>query len=385
MTKPADLIDVALRLRAIAREDGFIPAAQVRLIGLDEIREAAGARWSAMREKVRAGSLGILTRHAASADVIVPAGDGFLVVLAEGAPGEYQARCNKMREALLSYYLGEDALKTLRPVVTQRSLTVDGFADLMTTGADDHAPTPSAKPGQHLMQVRVFSAAERGVVAHWFCPARLERGERRLAYNPDFILDGTHHDQSYLDLDIALFERALAHLSVLADEKTAVGFTAHASTMHTRKSRESYLSALSHIPHDLRARATVTIAEIEKGAPLISIAEWCTSLRSIVGRVCLDFHYSDHAIASIGGAGAYAAGFHLPIYTGAQKGPRASYTLEQIRFWARGVHNQSMRLAVNGFRDAAFFSQAISAGLDIATSDTLWPFKALDADVARAV
>lgn len=373
MTQSADLLDVALRLRAIARDDGTISAAQVRLIGLDEIRDAAGARWPLIREKVRAGSLAILGRHAAAEDVIVPAGDGFLVILAEGAPGDYQQRCNKMREALLSFYLGEDALKTLRPQVTPRSLTVDGFADLMTTGVAE--TSAAAKPGQHIVQVRVFSAAERAVVAHWFCPARTERGERRLAYNGDFILDGQHHEQTYLDLDIALFERAQAHLSSVADEKIAVGFTVHASTLHTRKGREAYLTALSHAPQDLRARAIVTIAEIEKGAPLISIAEWCTSLRSVVSRVCLDFHYSDHAIASIGGAGAYAAGFHLPIYTGAQKGPRASYTLEQIRFWSRAVHAQSMKLVVNGFRESGFFTQAIGAGLDIATSDTLWPFK----------
>jgi hypothetical protein len=122
----------------------------------------------------------------------------------------------------------------------------------------------------------------------------------------------------------------------------------------------------------LRRRAIITFAEIEKGTPLISIAEWCSSLRAMVGRVCLDLHYTDHAIASIGAAGAWAAGFHLPIYSGAQRGPRAARTLEQLRFWAKSI--RGMRLAVNGFTDPDFLNDACAAGVDIASSDVLWPF-----------
>ncbi len=80
MSSPADMMQIALRLRTLARDDGSIDAAQVRVIGLDEIRAAAGANWPRMRERVRAGSMDILSRHAAPEDVIFPAGDGFLVI-----------------------------------------------------------------------------------------------------------------------------------------------------------------------------------------------------------------------------------------------------------------------------------------------------------------
>jgi hypothetical protein len=377
MSQSADLLEVALRLRAIARDDGCIAAAQVKLIGLEEIQAAAGPRWPRMRERVRAGSIDILSRHAAADDVIVPAGDGFLVILADGEPGATQERCRKMREALLSFYLGEETLKTLRPEVTTRSLTMDGFADLMTTGVASETRPPllvAKSAGGEIAQARVFSARERKIAGHWFYPVRT-RGARRLAYNPEFILDGRHQDQNYLDLDIAVCDYAFSHLSTLdEDSEAAIGFAVHATTMHVRRRREAYLNALSHMPHELRRRAVITIAEIEKGTPMISIAEWCASLRAMTGRISLEFHYSDHAIASISGAGAFVAGFHLPIYSGAQKGPRASNTLEQIRFWSRAVHSQGMRLTVHGFCEPTFFSQAIAAGIDVATSDTLWPF-----------
>jgi hypothetical protein len=90
MSPVTDLMQLALQLRAISRDDGSIDAAQVRLIGLDEIRNAAGDKWPRMRERVRDGSFQILSRFVSSEDVIVPAGDGFLVILAEGAAGMNQ-------------------------------------------------------------------------------------------------------------------------------------------------------------------------------------------------------------------------------------------------------------------------------------------------------
>jgi hypothetical protein len=64
----------------------------------------------------------------------------------------------------------------------------------------------------------------------------------------------------------------------------------------------------------------------------------------------------------------------LPIYSGAQKGARSARTLDQIRFWSRALKSQGMRFSVNGFREPDFVEEARAAGVEIATSDVLWPF-----------
>jgi hypothetical protein len=133
MLAASEFDQIAGRLRSMSRDGGSIEAAQVKVIGLDEIREAAGPRWPRMRERVRQGSLSILSQHTGPDDVIVPAGDGFLIVLAEGPAGDTQRRCQQMSDALLSFYLGEDALKTLRPEVKNRSLNADGLTDLISS------------------------------------------------------------------------------------------------------------------------------------------------------------------------------------------------------------------------------------------------------------
>lgn len=376
MTAGMDLIEVALRLRAIARDDGSIDAAQVKLIGLDEIRLAAGPRWPHLRERVRTGSMDILARHAHAGDVVIPAGDGFLIVLAEGAPGQNQARCQKMREALLAFYLGEDALKTIQPKVTARSLSADGLADLLATGLErdrDVGAQPQTVGSDRIVEAPIFSTRSDSVVGTLICPVRTERGARRVAYNGDFILDGRHQRTSaFVDLDIALARHAAG---VRPAGGAAVGFSVHASTMQQRRTREAYLGALARLDRSFRQRAFISIAEIEKGTPLLSIVEWTTALRSQVGRIGLEFHYTDHAIASIAGTGAWAAGFHLPIYSGAQSGPRAVRTREQIRFWAKSLHSQGMRLSVHGFQEEEFVAQARELGADVVTGDDIWSFR----------
>lgn len=374
MSAGMDLMEVALRLRAIARDDGSIDAAQVKLIGLDEIRLAAGSRWPHLRERVRTGSMDILMRHAHAGDVIVPAGDGFLIVLGEGAPGQNQARCQKMRDALLTFYLGEDALKTLQPRVTARSLSADGLADLLATGLErDRATGAPPMAHERLVEAPIFAAKTNNVVGALISPMRIERGARRLAYNGDFILDGRHQRRgSFADLDIAIAQQAARTRPAGG---AAIGFTVHASTMQHRRTREIYMAALATLERNFCRRAFISIAEIEKGTPLLSIVEWTSALRSHVGRVCLDFHYTDHAIASIAGTGAWAAGFHLPIYSGAQSGPRAARTRDQIRFWANSLHSQGMLLSINGFKEPEFIRQARELGVDAATGDDIWKFK----------
>ncbi|MEJ0061450.1 MAG: hypothetical protein WDM79_18650 [Terricaulis sp.] len=368
------LDQIGHRLREASKVGGSIEAAQVKVIGLEEIRVAAGARWPRMRERVRNGSMSILSQHTGPDDVIVPAGDGYLIILAEGAPGDSQRRCQEMQDALLRFYLGEDALKSLRPDVCGHSLTTESLTSLITESLEaDKAHQAAPAPSQPIGLVPMFVAHEKRIAASVCAPILTERGQRRIAYNPDFIVDGRHpQGLDFLDLDVALLDDALTHAAAPGKPR-AIGLHVHASTMQHRKAREHYLAWMDQAPPEVRGRLFVTIAEIEKGAPLISLAEWSSALRQHVARVWLDFHYSDHAITSVSGSGAWAAGFQLPG-AASSANPRGQRLLDQLTYWKRAMRNQNMRLFVHGFHDQAFFNEAAKLGVDFATSDTLWPF-----------
>lgn len=376
----AEALDqMAGRLRAMSRDNGSIEAAQVKLIGLDEIREAAGARWPRMRERVRSGSLAILSQHCGSDDVIVPAGDGFLIMFADARPGDTQRRCQEMRDALLKFYLGEEALASLRPDVQNRALSAQGLTDLISASVRDNSALVARPLDEEIAIAPVLATHDHKIGAALAAPIARSGRVRRIAHNPDFILDGRHHGGKYdfLELDIAILDAALSHANRLknAGHPLAIGVSVHATTIQTRRYRETYLTWLRGVDAELRRALFISINEIERGTPLMSIGEWCVALRAHVARVSVNLHYTDIAIGSLGGAGIWSAGFHLPTFAGVQCGERAQWLRRQIGFWARSLHNQGMRFAVHGFQDATFLEQARSMGVDMLTSDAHWPFE----------
>lgn len=371
----AEVDHIAERLRDLARDGSSFEAAQVKLIGLDEIREAAGARWPQMRQRVRDGSLLILSRHAGPNDVVLPAGDGFLIIMAESDPERVQARCRAMREALFAFYLGEDALKSLKPEVQARTLNAAGLKHLIA--ARRPAPAPPSEEHHTLALAPAFVVHDKRVGVSICAPVIIERRLKRIGYDPDFLLDGRRQTPAdYLDLDLALLDEAQTQLTAAREtgRLTALGLSVHSSTLQHRKSREHYLAWLERIDTDLRRRLIFVIAEIEKGTPFISIAEWSAALRTQLGHVWLDFHFSDHAITGLNGAGALAAGFQLPGAT-ATGTPRGERMIEQIAFWSRTLRSQGMRFFVSAVPDHAFAAEAARLGVDFAVSDALWPFQ----------
>ncbi len=387
MSLEQDVDQIAGRLRAMSRDGGSIEAAQVRLIGLDEIREAAGARWPRMRGRVRSGSLNILSQHIGPDDVIVPAGDGFLIMLADAKAGDSQRRCQEMRDALLKFYLGEQALASLRPEVQNRSLTAQGLTDLLSSSVRDSSALVARPLEEEIAVAPVLVTHEHKVGAALVAPVARSVHVRRIAHNPDFILDGRHHDgkHDFIELDIAVLDAALSHSNRLrsAGHPIVVGVSVHATTMQARKHRETYLTWLRGVDAELRRTLFISINEVERGTPLMSIGEWCAALRTQVSRVSVNLHYTDHAIGSLGGTGVWAAGFHLPVFAGAQCGERSQGLRRQIAYWGRALHNQGMRFVVHGFQDAAFLDQAHSMGVDLLTSDAHWPFESTGSTVSN--
>ena len=55
------------------------------------------------------GSLKIIAQRIGAQDTVIPCGDGFLVVFADAACAETERCCGEIRDALIRFYLGEEA------------------------------------------------------------------------------------------------------------------------------------------------------------------------------------------------------------------------------------------------------------------------------------
>jgi hypothetical protein len=381
MSQTQEIERLASCVRAAARDGSLIETAQVKLVGLDEVREAAGSRWPRMREHVREGSIKIIAQRIGPEDAVIPCGDGFLVVFADADAAETKVRCRAIRDALIAFYLGEEKLRALRADVAQDTVHASHLAGLV---GEKPPAERLAKQRNDLKLGRfwpVWSARHMGVAAYLCGPAMASEAGRRLAYCANFLDKGAHSATDFLDLDLCLLEQACAS----AEEETsaAIGVTVHASTMQSRRSRTIYLEHLAANASPVQQRMFVTIAEIEPGTPLMSMTEWTRSLKRFFPRVALELHVSDRAISSLASTGAWAAGYHLPG-TRIASSLQARTALNGLDAWCRALRRQGLQPFVGGFQASGFLDLASYCDLAFATGEALWPSRTAPAGLALA-
>jgi hypothetical protein len=367
MVQAAELDRLAARVRSATRDGGLIETAQVKLVGLDEVRKAAGARWPRMREHVREGSLHIITQRIGPDDAVVPCGDGFLVVFADATGDNTTKRCTEINDALIEFYLGQDALRALRANVERDTVSAESLAG-MVSGASvrERRERNDLKLGRFWP---VWSGRHLGVAAYVCAPTIQTETGTRLGYSASYADKGVHTERDYLDLDLCLLEQACAASEVGG---APIGLTVHATTMQTRKSRTIYLEHLAANASPAQQRMFITIAEIEPGTPLLSLTEWVSALRHYFPRVGLDLHHSDRAIAAIASTGAWAAGYHLPTLR-PNSSSQVREALSALDACCRTLRRQGVLPFVNGFQDAAFLDLASYSDVAFATGDKIWP------------
>jgi len=368
MMEAPDIDRLAARVRTAARDGGLIETAQVKLVGLDEVRQAAGERWPRMRAFVREGSLKIIASRVGPEDAVVPCGDGFLVVFADAASAQSEQRCAEIRDALLRFYLGEDALKALRADVQRAAVTPAHLAGIVKAPPRPERQSSGIEVGRFWP---VWSSRQGGVSAFFCAPALdIQETNPRMGYNRDFAQKATHRDADYLDLDLCLLEQAVAAAEQI--EGGIVGVSVHATTLQSRKARTIYLDHVAAHALSARQRMYFGIAEIEPGTPLISLTEWISGLRRTIDRVALELHPSDRALTAIASTGAWAAGYQVSSMQHAS-GAQMRSALGSIHAWCQTLRRQRIQPFMHGFIEPVFFDLANMSDMAFATGPGLWP------------
>jgi hypothetical protein len=369
MNYAADLERLSARVRAAAHDGGLIETAQVKLVGLDEIRIAAGPRWPRMREHVREGSLKIIASRIGAEDAVVACGDGYLVVFADAASEDTKRVCAEIHDALIAFYLGEDALKALRAEVQRESASAASLAGVVADAAEPKH-LKSQRSELNLGRFWPVWSMRLQIVAAHICAPAIERGKApaRIGYAADFLDKANHIIRDYLDLDLCLLEQACA--AAMSPDSTPVGVSVHVTTMQNRRARTTYLTHAAANAANIGQRMFVTIAEIEPGTPLMSLTEWRNELKHTFPRVALDLHHSDRAIGSLAATGAWAAGYHLPHprHSGSAE---VRATLNNLDSWCRALRRQGLQSWISGFADSGLLDLATYSDLALA-SGALW-------------
>ncbi len=361
-------LEAANQLREASRLGRTFESAQVKVIGLDDIRKAAGRTWPMIGARIRENSMKFLQGCLHSEDMVIPAGDGFLIIYAEEAGRDFESETNTLRDALNGFFLGEAETARLRAEITHRRVDSGGLVQLM----GDASQAPEAKEHEFSF-VPVWNARQEAVTGYWLAPFYRAGGQRFFGYDQAWAETGEHSGANYLSMDMAIVARAAeeAERSLETGRRCLIGYSVHASTMRFRRRRDKYLASLYAMPKELKPYLVGRVAEVEPGTPMTSIAEWVHRLRPVSGRVTLQLHESDRLLKGLDSTTAFTVCFTL---TARQHDPagRENYK-RHIARWKSVLSRQGLKLRLDNLTDHDLLETALAQKVDFFTSDVIWP------------
>jgi hypothetical protein len=359
------LADITQRLRE-THADRTFDVAQMHLINLPEIINAAGRNWPKLKDKLRADSVKFLKACLEEDDLVIPAGDGFLIDFARGEPAEVKLRGDELRDVLLEFYRGQEEFKNLGISVAHRQIAAKEIGAMFAP-----PPPPSAGADTHACVFAPVWSARAQLIASYFCVPM--RGARA-GYDEGYAEEARHARRDYVALDLRLLDLAQAALESYSpdDVHPIIGISVHATTMQHRGARGAFLDRLAKISPELMKHVIVSIAEIEPGAPLINLADWSGMLRARAQHVLLEFHHSE-AAPDLSNVGVWGAGYRAAPRAneeGAESGPHA----RRLGRWGDSLSRRRIAFYMADLHRPEMVRQAAQAGAQFFTSNTLWPF-----------
>jgi len=391
---PRLIEQLAARLRQAVQQTRHIETAQIQIIGLDAVKRRAGSRWPELAARVRDTSLEFIRRRAGAHDLVIPAGDGFLVVYAE--PEGATDKCRSLQGDLNAFYLGEASLRELSANVKHESIAaaqlIERLEAVAPARAEGSGPGPEVGLHHHLPPVAldveppvplsdvplkllpVWSAAQQAITGYWIAPDWPGRGFARHAYEPNWSeADWGREDKDFLELDLRILTRAVTEIATCLkqERRCLVGYSVHASTMMNRNLRRSFLQALMAAPPATRPYLLGRVAEAPPGTPMATFAEWVHQLRAVSPRVAIEIHSRQRNVTGMEELGIFSVACVLPT---AHPGATETAALTRIiAVWSRDLKRQNLKLRLDNVDDPRLLSLALDGQIDFCTGPRLWP------------
>ena len=347
--------------------------AQIQIIGLDAVKEQAGAQWPQLSNRVRENSLDFIRRRVAEDDLVVAAGDGFLVVYgeAEGAP----QKSKDLQRDLDAFYLAEDDTQGLSVNIKHERL---GAVDLMkrlnrwSAGAPTEAPPTLAQ--MPLAALPVWGVAQEAIIGYWIAPDQRGRNLGRYSYDPEWVETGWHREhKDFLELDLRILERAVADLKacLTAKRRCLVSYSVHSTTLLDRNDRRAFLEALAETPPEVRPFLSGRIVEVQSGTPMGALGEWTHQLRRTNPRIAIEVHHTHRDLSGWEELGITSVACVLPV--GHPTASESDMLARTITVWSRDLKRQNIKLGLDNVDDPRLLALALDSQVDFCTSPRVWP------------
>jgi hypothetical protein len=364
---------LAARLREAMHETRHIETAQIQIIGLETIRMRAGALWPELSARVRETSLDYVSQRIGSHDLVIPAGDGFVVIY--GDPEGAKDKARTLQGELNIFYLGDEATKDLSATVTHQSVDTHNLLDQLSTPPQNHDLDGIASlADMPLAILPVWNAPKQAITGYWIAPDQGLRALSRYGYDPAWTETGWHReDKDFLELDLRILARARSEVAAClhGGRRCIIGYSVHSSTMVNRTRRRAFLQALAETPAEIRPLLLGRVAEVQSGTPMAAIAEWAHQLRSVTPRMAIQIHHSQRDVTGMQELGISSVACVLPAT------PASAVEAEALQrcivVWSRDLKKQNLKMRLDNLEDPRLLGLALDAHVDFCTSPRLWP------------
>ncbi len=255
--------DLKQRLKAVLAGRSDLDIGQFKLLGLKDIREAAGDGWPAMKRKVFTAAGQLIERELGPRDVVLPGGDGFIVIMAD-ADADKAERLDRIGARLRAFFLGSPEFKKLRVEAASgkaKAGDLVALAEAMRPRSQAEAEAP--EPVRLRPQQTAPAKSEDGTMTPFFRPVWDAQRQQIFAnacrpkvWVGGRPLDGRRVSETrmapvcHAELDHLAQKTAIGTLMRAARSQTPaqVFLSIHAETWSRRDDREQILSRFANLP-----------------------------------------------------------------------------------------------------------------------------------------
>jgi hypothetical protein len=363
-------LNLAERIRRLAKGRTTLDVAQFQFIGLSEIRASYGDRWAEKRERVNANARHFISRRLAPDDVLFAGIDGFLLVFGSFSGSFAEAATHRIARELNACFLGEPDLDDMQLGAQHQAMTLDGFADVFGPAlAAASQPAVPQRPPAVAMGYTPIWEAQRGALAMYFISP--------LDPATGFPMDWDQTSHRHADMDERKLLASEADMRALFSEgKSAmVGVALHVSSLQDPQSLARMLRAMTTFDPGLARLRVLRVSCVEPGYPRIYIEDIMRALRPYAQRIAIGLNWAEPDIASVLKLQPAAIGFSVP--PGALGAPalraeiyaRVTAAVEQARA-------SNVLVGVEGDLHAEHAQHFMNEGVKFLCSPRLWPVRA---------
>ena len=367
---------LAERIQAIARTNPSLDVAQFQFIGLEDIERAFGARWHSQKNKVKQIACDYLRSQIDTGDVLIPGGDGFLIVFGNASGGEAEFVTASLTHGLNEHFLGHAEPVSAARMETQTSaVPVDAL--VATLGEKDYVDGPADPPAE-IQPASVTWAyqpvwnVKRESVSHYMATPVNPNGEPVPGYQFEPLPGRTPR---FTSLDEAGLLRAEEDLRELVREgkSSGVGSSLHVTSLTNVDNRLRLFSTLDRFDRALQKFRVVKISNIPPGFPRMYLPEIVGPMKARGLNISMTCAWNEPDLATFLQARPISIGFALPpSVVGPGSIVPQSELLAKVRAAASCAHAARTPFFVEGVFTSAMAIRFSAIGVDMMASHLIW-------------